>query len=110
MLRPVRLAFLLLSLCWAASSFAADYYVDITNKTGHAIWYLHVSPGKAKSWEEDLLGDDVMADGERRRVTLKGYPSSIFDIRLTDEDGDTYTFWNVDVATQDLEVTLADLD
>ena len=104
------MAFLLLALFWAASSFAADYYVDITNKTGHTIWYLHVSPGKAKSWEEDVLGDEVLADGERRRGTLTGYSSSIFDIRLTDEDGDTYTFWNVDVATQDLEVTLADLD
>ena len=110
MLRPVRLAFLLLSLFWAASSFAADYYVDITNKTGHTIWYLHVSPGKAKSWEEDMLGEEILAARERRRVSLTGYSSSIFDIRLTDEDGDTYTFWNVDVATQDLEVTLADLD
>ena len=34
----------------------------------------------------------------------------IFDIRLKDEDGDTYTFWKVDVSRQDITVTLDDLD
>lgn len=110
MLRPVRLATLLVSLFWAISSSAADYYIDITNKTGYIIWHLYVSPGKATDWEEDVLGSDVLPNGSMKRVTLKGYPSSIFDIRLIDEDGDTYTFWNVDVSSRDLEVTLDDLD
>lgn len=109
-MRPVRLAILLLSLFWVMSSSAADYYIDITNKTGYAIWHLYVSPGKATDWEEDVLGSDILKNGAMKRVTLKGYPSSIFDIRLIDEDGDTYTFWNVDVASRDLEVTLDDLD
>jgi hypothetical protein len=34
----------------------------------------------------------------------------MFDIRLVDEDGDKYTFWNVDVSKRDLTVTLDDLD
>ncbi|PKL95611.1 MAG: hypothetical protein CVV18_04840 [Gammaproteobacteria bacterium HGW-Gammaproteobacteria-8] len=92
------------------SAQARDYYVDITNQTGFTIFYLHVSPGTAKSWEEDVLGNDVIIDGGTMRVTLSGYKSPIFDIRLVDEDGDTYTFWNVDVSQQDLVVTLDDLD
>jgi hypothetical protein len=43
-------------------------------------------------------------------VNLTGYKSPVFDIRLVDEDGDKYTFWNVDVSKRDLTVTLADLD
>ena len=102
----IALSFMLLS----AVAVAQDYYVDITNRTGFTIMYVQVSPGKAKSWEEDVLGFDVLLDGDTQRVNLYGYKSPIFDIRLTDEDGDTYTFWNVDVARQDLVVTLADID
>jgi len=29
---------------------------------------------------------------------------------LVDEDDDSYTFWNVDVSTQDIVVTLDNLD
>jgi hypothetical protein len=57
-----------------------------------------------------VLGDDVLATGKTQRVTLTGYKSPIFDIRLVDEDGDKYTFWNVNVSTRDITVTLGDLD
>jgi hypothetical protein len=89
---------------------AGDYYVDITNETGYTIMYMYVSPAKSDSWEEDVLGEDVLASGQTQRVTLTGYKSSVFDIRLVDEDGDKYTFWNVDVAQRDITVTLSDLD
>ena len=94
----------------SATAVAGDYYVDITNKTGYTIMYMYVSPAKSDSWEEDVLGEDVLASGKTQRVTLTGYKSSIFDIRLVDEDGDKYTFWNVDVSKQDITVTLDDLD
>jgi hypothetical protein len=94
----------------SAAAVAADFYVDITNKTGYTIMYMYVSPAKSDSWEEDVLGDDVLRSGKTQRVTLTGYKSPIFDIRLVDEDGDKYTFWNVDVSKQDITVTLDDLD
>ena len=97
-------------LCASAAAIAGDYYVDITNKTGYTIMYMYVSPAKSDSWEEDVLGDDVLRSGKTQRVTLTGYKSPIFDIRLVDEDGDKYTFWNVDVSTDDITVTLDDLD
>jgi hypothetical protein len=93
-----------------AVALAADYYVEITNNTGYTIMYMYVSPAKSDSWEEDVLGEETMADGETRRVNLTGYKSPMFDIRLVDEDGDKYTFWNVDVSKVDLTVTLDDLD
>lgn len=109
-MRIYRLALATLIMLFATSSMAADYYVDITNKTGYTIMYMYISPGKSKSWEEDVLGKDVLRNGNTQRVTLNGYSSPIFDIRLKDEDGDTYTFWNVDVSTRDVVVTLDDID
>jgi hypothetical protein len=105
-------AFLAATLLFAmaATAQAADYYVEITNRTGYTILYLNVSPAKSTSWEEDVLGNSVLPNGQTRRVDLYGYTSPIFDIRLTDEDGDTYTFFNIDVSRQDLVVTLDDID
>ena len=97
-------------VCASAAAVAGDYYVDITNKTGYTIMYMYVSPAKSDSWEEDVLGEDVLASGKTQRVTLTGYKSSIFDIRLVDEDGDRYTFWKVDVSKQHLTVTPDNMD
>ena len=107
-LRVPMLAAVLLSL--NAAAVAADYYVEITNRTGYTIMYMYVSPAKSTSWEEDVLGDNVLPTGETRRINLTGYGSPIFDIRLVDSDGDKYTFWKVDVSARDLVVTLDDLD
>ena len=109
-MRIKSLIVLLITMLFAMSVQAEDYYVDVTNRTGFAIFHLYVSPGDSKSWQEDVLGTDVIADGDRMRVNLIGYDSPIFDIKLVDEDGDSYTFWNVDVSREDLVVTLDDLD
>ena len=92
----------------AATGF--DGYVEVTNNTGYDIYYLYVSHAKSKSWEEDVLDDDILPDGHTVRVNLSGAKSSIFDIRAKDEDGDTYTVWEIDVARDDVVFTLDDMD
>ena len=106
----IRLFVLLCTLLLSGTALAQNYYVDITNHTGYTIMYMYVSPGDAKSWEEDVLGANVLHNGQSQRVNLYGYSSPIFDIRLVDEDGDSYTFWDVDVSKFDLVVTLDELD
>ena len=77
--------FVTAALLVAASSIAAaaDYYVEITNQTGYTIMYMYVSPAKSDSWEEDVLGKEVLANGETRRVNLTGYRSPIFATSAT---------------------------
>ncbi|MBL4612039.1 MAG: hypothetical protein ACRBBM_07240 [Pseudomonadaceae bacterium] len=105
----VSLVFLILML-FSSFSAAEDYYVDITNKTGYTITEVYVSPEDSADWEEDVLGSSVLRHHKARRVNLTGYSSPSFDIRLVDEDGDTYTFWKVDVSRDDLVVTIDDID
>lgn len=102
--------FLLAMIGCAAVQAQQNYYVDVSNQTGYTIVYMYVSPADARSWEDDVLGEDVLPTGTRQRVNLRGYRSPIFDIRLVDEDGDTYTFWDIDVSRSDLVVTLDNLD
>lgn len=109
MTKRIVLVVLLCSLV-AGLALAFDGYVDITNKTGYTIYYIYVSHHLEEEWGEDLLGTEVLLDGDTFRVTLTDYPDSIFDILIEDEDGDTYTYWKVDVEMHDVEVTLADLD
>lgn len=94
----------------SVSVFAFDGYIEVTNETGYDIYYLYISHEDASDWEEDVLGDDILFDGETVRVDVYGYSSSVFDVRAEDEDSDTYTIWSVDIATDDVTLTLADLD
>jgi len=98
-------------LCASAAAVAGDYGFDITNDTGNNITYLYVSPETSNYWEEDVLGKEgVLRPGKTQHVSLSGYKTSVFDIRLVDEDGDRYTFWKVDVSKQNLTVTPDNMD
>ena len=86
-------------------------YVDVTNRTGFTLWHLYVSPASASDWEEDLLdSDEVMEDGQTKRITLTGYKSPRFDVRAIDSDGDSYTRMDINVREADVVFTLDDID
>jgi hypothetical protein len=110
LIKQIRMLLALVMVLVSCSSSAADYYVDITNNTGYTIFYIYVSPDKSDSWEDDVLGKKVLPNGQSRRINLYGYKNPVFDIRLVDEDGDSYTFWDIDVSEDDIIATLADLD
>ena len=57
-----------------------------------------------------VLGNKVLARDATQRVTLNGYRSPIFDIKLVDTDGDTYTYWKVDVSKRDIVARPEHLD
>ena len=61
----------ILSLAVPAAALAADQDFTLVNRTGYTIEQVYVSPIKARDWEEDVLGRDVLevmaADGRYRR-------------------------------------------
>lgn len=86
--------------------------VSIGNNTGYAIYYAYISTTASGSWGDDLLGDDIIEDGEDVSVRLP-YELNVvnrYDIKLVDEDYDSYTKWNVLITPDSwIEFTLADL-
>ena len=70
------------------------------NKLGFFIKNLNVSETNS-SWEEDVLGDDVLAPDDAKAITFSGYGDGVceFDIRLTDLEDNTWTVSNVDLCT-----------
>lgn len=109
--KHIRFWLLLLASLWlAAGAWAQSYYVDITNRTGFVITHIYISPADSSNWEADVLGNKVLARDATQRVTLNGYRSPIFDIKLVDTDGDTYTYWKVDVSKRDIVARPQHLD
>lgn len=62
----------------------------INNQTGHTVRTLNVSPSNEDSWGPDILGANVLADGESASVTFpRAETQCQWDIRATYDDGDT---------------------
>ena len=95
-------------------------YFEITNDTGYDFYWVYISSSEDDEWGEDWMGEDIFYDGETFVFDLSDYPweTELFDIQIEDEDGDTYTFMEMDAeeyADPDLNeniftVTLEDLD
>jgi hypothetical protein len=101
-----RALFVLVVICVAAS-FAGR--LNITNDTGnYEFYYVRISPSSADSWGDDLLGSsETIKPGETRTFRVN---NDVYDVKIEDEDGDEYTFWDVEVSgTVEMRVDLDNL-
>lgn len=66
----------------------------IVNKTGYVLSELYVSPNKANDWEEDVLGSDVLGDGENRNIRFnRRTRTCMWDIKVVYSDDDSSAVW-----------------
>ncbi len=74
------------------------------------IYRLHVSPSEVSTWGPDLLGDDVIVFAAG--VKVSDIPAGSYDVRVVDQDGDTYSLYGVqcDETTLRWDVEATDLD
>ena len=74
----------------AAVQGEARQNFTVNNNTGHVVMTLNVSPSDENNWGPDILGSQVLADGESAEVTFqRGESQCLWDIRATYDDGDT---------------------
>jgi hypothetical protein len=92
-----------LFLTMATTAMAAGPIIRVINATGYDMYHLQISLASSKLWEEDLLDRDVLFDGEYIDVILP--KSGRWDVRLIDEDGDTYTLYNIRIY-EDVDLTV----
>lgn len=72
---------------FAAPAYAAQQDFTVTNHTGHVIVTLQVSPADSTHWGPDILGREVLADGEKANVTFpRTEDQCVWDIRVTYDD------------------------
>jgi hypothetical protein len=103
------LALLCLSSVFAQSKAA----IRILNNTGYTVHYVYLSQTASDSWGDDLLGTQVLQNGQYVEVVLP-YPLNVvnrYDIKLQDLDGDTYTKWDVPVSQNaQIDFRFSDID
>jgi hypothetical protein len=77
---------------------AQDRRVYIINRTGQTIMRFHASRTSTNSWEEDILGEGVLRNGERVRINIDdGTGACMFDFKAVLRDNRELTRYNIDV-------------
>ena len=91
----------------ATAAWAAAQDFTIHNRTGHTVMTLNVSPSASNEWGPDILGQDVLANGESAEITFdRGEDHCMWDIRVTYDDGDTGDWRGINLCeTTDINLT-----
>lgn len=81
-----------LSTLVAALPAAAEGKQNFTlkNRTGYTISEVYVSPSKAETWEEDVLGRDELDDGQTVEIDFhRSEKACKWDLKVVYDDGES---------------------
>lgn len=83
------------------ASAQAQQDFTLVNATGYPLRAVYVSPGKAESWEEDILGQDIMPDGEEAAIAFSRDETGCdWDLKVTfDDDGSNAVWYGIDLCS-----------
>jgi hypothetical protein len=86
----IRKSVLMLStIFFAATASAQDVNFLLTNQSGYTLVEFYASPENVSSWEEDILGYDVLESGYVLNIIIADNRSQcIYDMRMVFDDGD----------------------
>lgn len=85
-----------------AGNATAEGQQDFTlvNKTGYEIDQVYVSSAHTTDWEEDVLGQDTLGNGERVNIHFsRGTKGCSFDLRVVYTDESEAIWENIDLCT-----------
>ena len=94
--RILAAAILTAAIATPASAGTQDFV--ILNNPGYTIEQLHVAASTKDVWEEDVLGSEILEDGERTRVRFDSDEEScLWDLKVTYDDGETAAWQGVNL-------------
>lgn len=85
-----------LGLAFAAPVVAQEARQDfeLVNKTGYDISHVYVSPTKSNDWEEDVLGKDVLNDGDEWDIKFQRATKTCkWDLKVVYADDNSAAYW-----------------
>ncbi len=78
----------------------------LVNKTGLTINEVYLSPTNDDEWGEDVMGKDVLANGEKVDITFSSSETECnWDLKIVDEDKDDVEWTKLNLCTAN-EITL----
>jgi hypothetical protein len=70
----------------------------LVNKTGVVINKLFVAPHSSDNWEEDILGQDTLGDGESLEIKFhRNEKAAMWDLRIEDTKGNAIEWENLNL-------------
>ncbi|MCH9651793.1 MAG: argininosuccinate lyase [Deltaproteobacteria bacterium] len=89
-----------------ASAGTQDFV--LVNDTGFDIYEVYISETRDDDWEEDVLGEDILEDGDRLDMTFRGRKACLWDIMAVDEEDDSIEWTAVDLCEVSVVVLMCD--
>jgi hypothetical protein len=87
----------------ATSAFADARNFTVVNNSSITITHLYVSTTDTASWEEDVLGRDVLAPGESWDITFSKYDGDagkcLYDVKAVGKEGQEGIQYKLDLCT-----------
>lgn len=85
----------------AAAWGQAKQDFTLINKTGYALSEVYVSPSKAGDWQDDVLGQDILGDGQKVDISFERATKTCnWDLKVVYEDDDSTAVWQkIDLCT-----------
>jgi hypothetical protein len=78
-----------ISAVGVTSTFAENRDFMLKNNSSFVVTEFYASPSNVSSWEEDILGADVLGSGEAVNITIAdGRKHCEYDLRIVFDDGD----------------------
>jgi hypothetical protein len=88
-MRKYALAFAALTAMLPAAAIAGDQDFTLVNKTGYQINEVYVAAASATNWGKDIMGQGVLANNGKKKVTFKSSTSDCeWQLRVKFADGD----------------------
>ena len=82
----------------APASTAAAQDFSLVNSTGVDIDKVFISPHNVDDWEEDILGQDTLPDGEKVDIKFNRTETApLWDLRVEDDKGNSIEWENLDL-------------
>lgn len=90
----------LTGLAAAPANAQEDRNVQIINETQHAIVQFYASNVSRDTWEEDILGQDVLPIGQSVNINFDdGSGACLYDFKAVFDDGEELVRNGIDVCT-----------
>jgi hypothetical protein len=89
-----------MALLAAGPALAAKQDFQLNNGTGYTIAEVYVAPSRSDDWEEDVLGRDVLGDGEATAISfVKAGSTCVYDLKVVYDDGEEAEWAKLDLCS-----------
>lgn len=85
------------AVLFAGMSFAGPQDFVLINNTGADIYTVNISPSSSGDWEEDVMGSDILENGESVTVRFSVGSTRYWDIQAIFRDGTSISWYNIDL-------------